>query len=221
MCWYAVIDLEMCKVPRKCRTNKYHYAMETIQIGAVLLNESLEIVDRFATYVSPVFGYIDSYIERLTGINKYDIRGAPDMEEALQRLADWLPEDVRAVSWSDSDEIQIQREMKEKNICIKGIEMLFENWIDCQKIFSEKLNATKCYNLTEALNIADIIYKDGDHDGLVDAYNTALLFAKMEREGELKLSPYYSKMLFSEEDGNGFTVGSLFAGIDLQSMVTA
>lgn len=220
MCCYAVIDLEMCKVPRKCRTNTYHFATETIQIGAVLLSESLKIVDRFATYVSPTFGYIDSFINRLTGISKCDISDAPDMGEALRRFADWLPENVKAVSWSDSDEIQIQREMKAKNICVEGIERLFENWIDCQKIFSDKLNAAKCYNLTEALNIADIIYQDGAHDGLVDAYNTALLFAKMEREEELKLSPYYSKMLLSEEEGDGFTIGSLFVGIDLQSMVT-
>lgn len=220
MCWYAVIDLEMCKIPRKVRIDQYHFAMETIQIGAVLLNESLEIVDRFATYVSPIFGYIDSYIGRLTGISKYDISGAPDMEEALRRFADWLPEDVRAVSWSDSDEIQIQCEMKAKNICIEGIERLFENWIDCQKIFSDKINSPKNYSLEDALNIASIIYQDGAHNGLVDAYNTALLFAKMEREEVLNLNQYYSKLLLSKEEGDGFTIGSLFAGIDLQSLVT-
>ncbi len=220
MCWYAVIDLEMCKVPWQVRMDQYHFAMETIQIGAVLLNESLEIVDRFTTYVSPRFGYIDSFINRLTGISKCDITDAPEMEEALRRFADWLPDDARAVSWSDSDEIQIQCEMKEKNICIEEIEILFENWIDCQKIFSDKINSPKNYSLEDALNIANIIYRDGAHNGLVDAYNTALLFAKMEKEEELQLSPYYSKLLLSKEESNGFTIGSLFAGIDLQSLVT-
>ena len=36
---YLVIDLEMCNVPRDYRSRSYKYANETIQIGAVLLDE--------------------------------------------------------------------------------------------------------------------------------------------------------------------------------------
>ena len=35
MCRYAVVDLEMCNVPRWLRSPKYPYGKETIQIGAV------------------------------------------------------------------------------------------------------------------------------------------------------------------------------------------
>lgn len=73
----------------------------------------------------------------------------------------------------------------------------------------------RCYKLSEALVAADIIYEDGAHDGLVDAYNTALLFAKMERETELVLNPYYKRAITSDEEECGFSLGSLFAGIDL------
>lgn len=221
MSCYAVVDLEMCNVPSNFRNNKYHFSMETIQIGAVLLNESLEIVDQFVTYVSPEFGFISSFIRRLTGISKHDVSGAPNMEEALQRFANWLPEDATVVSWSDNDKTQILHEMKGKDIHIERIDRLFEGWIDCQKVFSEKLNSPKCYNLEEALNIANIIYKDGAHDGQVDAYNTALLFAKMENEEKLQLNPYYSRMFCLEEDSSGFTLGSLFAGMDLQRIISA
>lgn len=221
MSGYAVVDLEMCNVPGNFRNNKYHFARETIQLGAILLNESLEIVDQFATYVSPEFGFINSFIRQFTGISKHDVSGAPNMEEALWRFVNWLPEDVTVVSWSDNDKTQILHEMKGKDIHIEGIDRLFEDWIDCQKIFSEKLNSPKRYNLVEALNIANIIYKDGAHDGLVDAYNTALLFAKMEKEEELQLNPYYSRMVCLEEDSSGFTLGSLFAGVDLQRMISA
>lgn len=221
MSCYAVVDLEMCNVPSNVRKNKYHFAKETIQIGAVLLNESLEIVDQFATYVSPEFGFIDSFIKRLTGIGRHEVSNAPNMEEALRRFANWLPEDVTVVSWSDNDKTQILHEIKGKDIHIEGIDRLFEGWIDCQKIFSERLNSKKCYNLTEALNIANINYQDGAHDGQVDAYNTALLFVKMENEEELQLNPYYSRMVCLEEDSSGFTIGSLFAGADLQRMISA
>ena len=42
---YVVIDLEMCRVPKKCRTEEYHWTNETIQIGAVVLNENMEITE--------------------------------------------------------------------------------------------------------------------------------------------------------------------------------
>lgn len=62
---------------------------------------------------------------------------------------------------------------------------------DCQLTFGEKMNAQKKYKLSEALIIADIDYTAGEHDALVDAQNTAVLFAKMQREKTLKLSSYY------------------------------
>ena len=38
---YLVIDLEMCNVPRDYRSQSYKYANETIQIGAVLLDDAV------------------------------------------------------------------------------------------------------------------------------------------------------------------------------------
>lgn len=75
--------------------------------------------------------------------------------------------------------------------------------------------------MSEALVAADIIYEDGAHDGLVDAYNTALLFAKVEREPELVLNPYYKRAITGKDDNCGFSLGSLFAGIDLSGFAMA
>lgn len=221
MSQYAVIDLEMCKVPNEAKKGKYPYSHETIQIGAVLLDDSYEIKEKFVTYVSPQYGYIDNFISKLTGIHKNDVKDAPQMKEALQQFMDWLPEDVKLVSWSENDEMQIRHETEAKNIHIEGLDVIFENWIDCQKIFSEKLNNAKCYNLAEALIAANIIYEDGAHDGLVDAYNTALLFAKMQTEPELQLNPYYQNAISGEETSSGFPIGNLFAKLDLKEMVSS
>ena len=70
-------------------------------------------------------------------------------------------------------------------------ELYLDRWIDCQKTFAERMHTEKRYKLSEALIIADIDLEDGEHDALVDARNTALLFAKMQREPSLKLNPYY------------------------------
>lgn len=221
MCQYVVIDLEMCKVPCGAKKGKYRWKQETIQIGAVLLNESLVIIDKFSTYVLPQFGFIDTYISNLTGISRANVRNAPNMGNALQKFVSWLPNDVKAVSWSRSDELQIRREIEAKDIRIEGLDIILDNWIDCQKTFGEKMNSAKCYKLSEALVAADIIYEDGAHDGLVDAYNTALLFAKMEKEPQLVLNPYYMNAISDEGSSSGVTIGELLAGIDLQSFVTS
>ncbi len=91
MSQYAVVDLEMCKVPNESKKGKYPYSHETIQIGAVLLDDSYEIKEKFVTYVSPQYGYIDNFISNLTGIHRNDVKDAPLMKEALQRFVDWLP----------------------------------------------------------------------------------------------------------------------------------
>lgn len=220
MCRYAVIDLEMCRVPYSVR-NKYHWGNETIQIGAVLLNEKLEIEDKFSTYVFPQFGCIDNYISNLTGIHWSDVSKAPTMKEALWEFMKWLPNDVKIVSWSNNDKLQICHEIEIKHININGIDAVLNNWIDCQKIFGEKIHSSKCYRLSEALVAANIIYEDGAHDGLVDAYNTALLFAKMEKETELELNPYYQKTISDKESDIGFTIGILFEGLDIHNLAIA
>ena len=221
MCNFAVVDLEMCRVPYGARKGKFRWANETIQIGAVLLNEALEIVDEFVTYVSPEYGFIDTYINKLTGIGRSDVSNAPTMEAALKAFVDWMPKGTKVVSWSNNDELQIRHEIESKGIEIARLDEILETWIDCQKTFADKMHNQRCYRLSEALVAADINYEDGAHDGLVDAYNTALLFAKMEKEEELILNSYYQRVVTGEPENTGFTLGNLFAGMDLQGLVLA
>ena len=209
---YVVIDLEMCNVPKNRRTPEYPWAAETIQIGAVLVDD-LKIVDEFNTYVCPQFGQIDRFIQRLTGITKNDVKDAVTMQQALKALFEWAPEDSIFVSWSDTDLYQIQHELEGKKICIPREQDIFESWIDCQLTFSEKMHEPhRKYNLKEALIAADICFDENIHNGLVDARNTGELFIKMEKEPELVLNKYYryAKTGVSAEPEEKATLGDLF-----------
>ena len=204
---YVVVDLEMCRVPKGFKRDNFKSACEVIEIGAVLLDDTYEIVDRFKTYVSPEYGYVDHYIQKLTGITKADTIDAPSIKEALEMFVNWLPEDAILVSWSDDDEKQIRKEIELKNLEIPKLEKYLYKWEDCQKTFGEKMNSPKTYRLSEALIIADIDYDENIHDGLVDAENTAMLFAKMKREPKLKLISCY---MTEDEDNTMYTtVGGL------------
>lgn len=188
---YVIIDLEMCHVPEGEKQELFPWKSELIQIGAVLLDDSLEIADTFVSYVCPEYGAVDQFIEKLTGISRDDTKGAPCAADALQLFTDWLPDDAVLVTWSESDEKQLRREMELKGISNHVLDKLLDEYIDCQVTFSEKMDSPKTYKLSEALNISGIYSEEGEHDALIDAKNTALLFAKMEREPELVLSPYY------------------------------
>ena len=45
---YVVLDLEMCRIPKSLMTEEYKWTRETIQIGAVLLDERYNVVKKFS-----------------------------------------------------------------------------------------------------------------------------------------------------------------------------
>ena len=189
---YAVIDLEMCNIPENSGRSGTSLKRETIQIGAVLLDETFAVQEKFMTYVSPQFGAIDSYIHKLTGISPEDTEGAPRFESALRSFFEWLPDDVTIVTWSESDESQLRKEMKAKRVFFAPFEALLDSCVDCQEAFSKRLGTSRKYRLYEAINICDVDYDEHTHDALADAYNTALLFAKLNLEETLSFSRYYT-----------------------------
>ena len=188
---YVVFDLEMCKVPKHIKTENLH--MEIIEIGAVLLDESYKEIDSFKTYIKPEYGFVDDFIEKLTGITIAETKNAPETKQALEMFAKWIPDDAVLVTWSENDEHQLRREMEYKNIDIPKLNRLLDEYIDSQLDFSDIMDSDRQYSLYEALVLGDIDFDEDIHDALVDARNTALLFAKMETEEEFKFISYYSK----------------------------
>ena len=94
--------------------------------------------------------------------------------------------------------------MDGKGIDNPRLEDLLYDSIDCQIQFEDRIDATHPYALAEALAITGIDCDTAIHDALVDARNTALLFAKMEREPVLEMSKYY----MSESDMQSFFKGN-------------
>lgn len=208
---YVVVDLEMCTVPKFSWDQGKPLRNETIQIGAVLVNESYEIVSTFNTYVKPELGYLDSFISKLTGITNEDLVDAPFFKEAINSFIDWIPsDDVRCVSWSLTDKRQFENEMAKKNIENDKMVELLETWIDYQAPVDEKLGMERNVSLEEALIATDIIQNGRAHDGLDDAYNTALLFVKMERNPDLELNKVYSYAKEETKDCLSYSLGDLF-----------
>lgn len=202
---YVVYDLEMCKVPKGAKREEFGSRQELIQIGAVMLDEEYKTVDTFMTYVAPRFGFVDPFIEKLTGITAANTQDAPSTEDALNSFLAWIPSDAVLVSWSENDPIQIYREIDGKHIEIPELEDLLDASIDCQWEFEDKIGATRAYGLSDALSITGIECDRGAHDALIDARNTALLFAKINLEPVLQMSKYY----LTEDDMSQYRASGL------------
>lgn len=216
MGYYVVLDLEMCKVPQNEKTRAVNLQQEIIQIGAVLLNDSYEVIDEFNTYVKPQIGWVNAYISSLTGIKQKDVEAAVPFEEALEQFVSWMPEDeVEIVSWSENDQKQLEIEMSYKNVSCPKMESLFQHWTDSQIIYAQKSDNDRRYSLEEALIACDIETKGRAHDGFADAYNTGLLFAKMMKEPELIFNPYYENAKKEETEHLSCSLGDIFAGLNL------
>lgn len=212
---YLVIDLEMCRVPKHYRS-KYKYANETIQIGAVLLDDEFKRIATLCQYVHPEYGVIDHFIEKMTGIHNRNIKNAPGIKEALEHLIDWIGErEYQVYAWSESDRNQILHEIKAKNIESKKLETFMEEerWIDYQAVFKKHFQLNRLYSLEEALCNSDIEPEGKFHDGLDDAINTGYLIEKLEKYPDFQLLSY---AMPETEEHLSCTIGDLFVNLQLQ-----
>ena len=212
----VVIDVEMCPVQKRVYTNRFPYSNEIIQIGAVMLNEKFEIIDEFCSFIRPVFGKINYFIQNLTGITEKDIKIAPLLETALHHMLDWIGDrEPLFYSWSETDYYQIRGEILSKGINIKGIGILLNgnNWVDYQKTTMSRFDLCRAISLSDALTLTDLFPEGRLHDGLTDAYNTARVIAELELHPEKKYT--FEKVCRQDEAPFGTSLGSLLQGVVL------
>lgn len=214
---YLVIDLEMCKVPRDYRSKAYRYATETIQIGAVLLDEEFKRIGRLSQFVHPEHGVIDYFIEHLTGIKNSQVKHAPKLQEALVHMIDWIGDrEYKVYAWSNSDRLQLLHEIKAKHITDEKIVTFMEEsrWVDYQDVFTKRYNLERKISLEDALGRAEVEPEGRFHDGLNDAINTGFLIEKLELNPEFQLVRY--ELPEKPSGCLSSSLGELFAGLELK-----
>ncbi len=219
---YVVVDLEMNYTSRKSEV-KRNLKMETIEIGAVMLDEKLQEIASFRTYVKPEYSDgIRKKISELTGITDDMVANAPSFREALRMFTTWCRgtgDEVKIYAWSDSDYNQIFGEMLAKQYEITDAERpLLENvWDDFQKEFDSYLGFERRLSLSMALDMAGVAFAGRAHDALDDARNTAeLLHIFKDRDLFDKTLRLIKEAMEPKEIGD--TLGDLF---DFSAIVCA
>lgn len=115
---HIVIDLEMNPLDRKFKKEKVICGRETIQIGAVLLDDQYQEIAYFNTLVKPQYNErIERKFERLTGIKTEMVQNAPSFKDAIEQFFSWchnIKEEIHIHQWSGSDSAQITKELELK-----------------------------------------------------------------------------------------------------------
>ena len=77
---------------------------EVIQIGAVKLDEHLNIIGSYRITVKPkFFKVIQRYVMRLTGIDQNMLDHGTPLPEAIERFRRWCGEDFAFLTWGPDD----------------------------------------------------------------------------------------------------------------------
>lgn len=185
---HIVVDLEMNSISQDLEARRI-CKNETIEIGAIMLDDNLQEISSFRTYVKPEYNdNIVPSIVRLTGITDSMVENAPRFNEALRMFTNWClgtGDDVTLYAWSDIDYTQIKKEILLKEYKVtEGEKTVLENeWNDFQMQFDGHLGFERRVSLKMALEMAGIEFTGRQHDALDDARNTAeLLHLFMDKE---------------------------------------
>ena len=177
---HIVVDLEMNGVGKEYKNLGCN--METIEIGAIMLDDNFQEISSFRTYVKPEYNTrVTSVVSKLTGINYNMLINAPKFNEALKIFSNWcigVDDDIKIYAWSTNDYKQVSKEIKLKHYEISSDEsrVYLTEWNDFQEEFDTELGFDKQVSLSLALDMAGIDFLGREHSALDDARNTAKLF---------------------------------------------
>lgn len=214
---YVVVDFEMNPVAKANREVRGKMGLEIIEIGAVRLDESYTVVDKFRCFVRPQYNKeIASYITGLTGISRYETYNAPPFAEALRRFENWIGYDARTVvySWSDSDLQQIRSECAFKQLPLPDN---MGEWVDFQAMYASAMDYPAERGLM-ALHTAAEQFGIGmdfshSHSALYDAeITTELLIPVLTGEYVRQAALLRGASLGDPEDG-GCSIGDCCGGV--------
>ncbi len=179
------IDLEMHPVAGDFADQFRRLKTETIEIGAVMLDDQLQEISSFKEYVHPDFSTkVYPKYQRLTGITTEMLAEADSFSSVLNRFCKWCGTDYIIYSWSDSDIWQLMRECDYKQVeYSEQIRYMFNHWKDFQTEFGSMLKLERMISLKDAVTLGGLDFSGRAHDGLTDARNTADLYRQTSDTG--------------------------------------
>ncbi len=181
---YIIMDMEWNQAMTKdlCLTMEsgLKFYGEIIQIGAVKLNDQLEITDSFRVNIRPqYYKKLHPMVKRLTAISAGDLSNGVPFAEAIDGFRRWCGEGAALMTWGN-DDIPMLRD----NLDFFGLDKSWTDvWYNLQVIFSLQTDGTTDQkSLLFAMEHFEIPCKHRLHDAFNDAYYTAQVCRHLDLE---------------------------------------
>jgi inhibitor of KinA sporulation pathway (predicted exonuclease) len=167
---YIIFDLEL-----NSRVFKSRIPNEIIEIGAVKLDEELQVIGQFHSFVRPkVFRKLFPLIRKKTGIKQAEIDTADGFKDVLASFRQWIGNDYVLCSWGYDDIHHLKANCKFNR---RGTDWLKRN-MDIQREVSKlyQLPQGQRFSLKNALEHLNIPIIGRLHRADNDAEHTAKIF---------------------------------------------
>ncbi len=166
---YIIFDLEAT-----C-DDKHKIKNEIIEIGAVKINDNLEVVEEFQRFVRPVINIkLTDFCKNLTKISQQDVDDANTFDYVIQEFKEFIGDNYKLCSWGFYDKSQLLSDCE--------IHLENKNWIKNHislKHQHQKINnLKKGLGMSGALKMEKLVLEGTHHRGIDDARNIAKIFIK-------------------------------------------
>ena len=175
---YVVMDLEWNQSTNRYRaeSNGIRLSGEIIQIGAVRVNEQMEITEKYCEFIKPeYYKKMNRDVTKLTDITNEMIADGRPFREVITEFLDWCGEDA-FLTWSENDIIMI-----EDNMLFHGMEIDdLPRCYDMQLLFDDQITQDdRPFALSYAMWKFNI-KPERSHDALNDAINTVEVLKRLD-----------------------------------------
>lgn len=179
---YIILDLEWNQSPAGKAGENRAIPFEIIEIGAVKLDESRQIVDRFQECVRPqVYQHLHFKTQELIHISMKELRKARSFPEVICDFINWCGEDYMICTWGAMDLEELQR-----NIDFYHLENPFSRplfFYDVQKLFSRAFeDGHSRKSLEYAVEFLHFQKSLSFHRAFEDTYYTAMVMQRLDWE---------------------------------------
>lgn len=176
---YIVFDLEFNQLwDNEEVKSAFHYKcpFEIIQIGALILDEQLQVISTFDRLVKPeLYTQLHPYVEQITGITAEGLVSAVSFVEAYEEFSRLIDGDSVLCVWGMVDIKELIRNVRYHKL---DTSIIPKEYINIQAYASRHLQCPKGTNagLRHAAELLGIPIKGSFHDALNDAFYTAEIF---------------------------------------------
>lgn len=178
-----VMDLEWNQSSTGLEPEVAKMPFEIIEIGAIKLNESYEMIGEFSELIKPiVYPKLYHITSKLIHLQMKELQRGGKFTEVSERFREWCGEECMICTWGPSDVMELQR-----NLSFFAQPLLNDGpvaYMDAQKLFSLAFDEDKKArrNLEHAVDELGIEKDIPFHRAFSDAYYTAKVVSRIAEE---------------------------------------